>query len=326
MADTSVKCRSSNLSLAEPAIIPGLHRDNDPVTLSIRHGAAIELKDITTNVNTHLRAATPSAISSTAPPTESAWGSRKASSMTKPTSHGTNYSAGGYNGKRNGLITYAASSLSATHGSGSDTDREAQRDQDTLGMGSWAGLPPSPPVKGSNKRPKRSKKPPVVLIQHQRKDVAALQAEEEYIEEPNSADLKGKKYLRRRKTKLDNDANDLGLAEEGRAPLTTCRTLSPPLGRLRLIVVLISLMAIALTLGLATWGICNTSSKDLKHQMYRIKAILFGSISLVFTLTAIIMVAMRRVLTEVLLMALVEFLIGSMLLFEIGEFMEHQHP
>ncbi|KAF2493379.1 hypothetical protein BU16DRAFT_541076 [Lophium mytilinum] len=322
----SVKPPSSSLSLADPAIIPGLHRDNDPVTLSIRHGDAIELKDITTNVNTHLRAAEPSATTSTAPPTESAWGSRKASSMTKPTSHGTDHSAGGYNGKRNGMITYAASSLSATHGSGSDTDREAQRDQDTLGMGSWAGLPPSLPVQAANKRPKRSKKPPVVLIQHRRKDVEALQAEEEYTEEPNSVNLKGKKYLRRRKTRLDEDTNDLALAEEGRAPLTAPCTSSPPLSGIRLVVVLISLMAIALTLGLAAWGVCNTGSKDLKHQMYRIKAILFGSVSLVFTFTAIVMVAARRVLTEVLLMALVEFLIGSMLLLEIGDFMEHQYP
>jgi len=95
-----------------------------------------------------------------------------------------------------------------------------------------------------------------------------------------------------------------------------------PLSRLRICFITGFLGAIALTLSLAAWGISLTNQNH-KHQMYRNKAILFGSVTLIFAFTAIVMVAARRVLVEVLLMAVVEFLIGSMLLLEIGEFMEH---
>jgi hypothetical protein len=86
-----------------------------------------------------------------------------------------------------------ASSLSATHGSGSDTDREAHRYEDTFGIGDWAAEPstlPRPPTQKSKKRSKKSKKPEVVIEQHGRAAGAPLR-EEEVMEEPGSSQAKG---------------------------------------------------------------------------------------------------------------------------------------
>jgi hypothetical protein len=127
------------------------------------------------------------------------------------------------------------------------------------------------------------------------------------------------KYLRRRKTKFEDDVDDLDLAEEGGLRSKPHLASQQPLSRLRFVLIVASFLAIALTIILGGWGISRT-----RHQMYCVKPILFGSVTLIYVFTAIIMVAWRRVLTEILLMALVEFLIGSMLLFEIGEFMERR--
>ena len=51
------------------------------------------------------------------------------------------------------------------------------------------------------------------------------------------------------------------------------------------------------------------------------KAIILGTTIGVFMFTAGVMVAARRVLMEILLMALLEVFIGSVLLVEIGELM-----
>src|SRR5437016_2434148 len=126
----TISSSTSDTSLTVHPDIPGLHREYDPTTLSLRHDAAIELDRITSNINPHIHASTSIAASSSAVPTESIWSSRKASNVTKPTSNGTGYPVVGNNGKGKVAIVSASSSITATHGSGSDTEREAARDQD----------------------------------------------------------------------------------------------------------------------------------------------------------------------------------------------------
>ena len=77
------------------------------------------------------------------------------------------------------------------------------------------------------------------------------------------------------------------------------------------------IVAIFLTFGLSAWGISRTG----KSRMGCTKAIILGTTIGVFMFTAGVMVAARRVLMEILLMALLEVFIGSVLLVEIGELM-----
>lgn len=313
MAETTISSSTSDTSLTVHPDIPGLHREYDPTTLSLRHDAAIELDRITSNINSHIHASTSIAASSSAAPTGSIWSSRKASSVTKPTSNGTSYPVVGSNGKGKVAIVSASSSMTATHGSGSDTEREAARDQDFFGVGSWARASPLPIPKKPNKRPKKSKKP-VVIIHSDESD--------EIFEEPAPGTHqayyhtnKGAKYLRHRRINTDND--ELHLAEEGRVSETPVKSPPAPLSRSRIIAIAVLIVAIVFTFSLSAWGISRTG----KSRMGCTKAIILGATIGVFMFTAGVMVAARRVLMEVLLMALLEVFIGSVLLVEIRELM-----
>jgi hypothetical protein len=313
MAEATISSSTSDTSLTVHPDIPGLHREYDPTTLSLRHDAAIELDRITSNINSHIHASTSIAASSSAAPTESIWSSRKASSVTKPTSNGTSYPVVGNNDKGKVAIVSASSSMTATHGSGSDTEREVARDQDFFGVGSWARASPIPISKKSNKRPKKSKKPIVVIHGDE---------SNETFEEPAPGTHqayyytnKGVKYLRHRRINIDND--EFHLAEEGRISETPVKSPPAPLSRSRIIAIAVLIVAIILTFSLSAWGISRTG----KSRMGCTKAIILGATIGVFMFTAGVMVAARRVLMEVLLMALLEVFIGSVLLVEIGELM-----
>lgn len=312
MAETTISSSTSDTSLTVHPDIPGLHREYDPTTLSLRHDAAIELDRITSNINSHIHASTSIAASSSAAPTGSIWSSRKASSVTKPTSNGTSYPVVGSNGKGKVAIVSASSSMTATHGSGSDTEREAVRNQDFFGVGSWARAG-TIPIPKSNKRPKKSKKP-VVIIHSDESD--------EIFEEPAPGTHqayyhtnKGAKYLRHRRINTDND--ELHLAEEGRVSETPVKSPPAPLSRSRIIAIAVLIVAIILTFSLSAWGISRTG----KSRMGCTKAIILSATIGVFVFTAGVMVAAKRVLMEVLLMALLEVFIGSVLLVEIRELM-----
>ncbi|OCL04149.1 hypothetical protein AOQ84DRAFT_391748 [Glonium stellatum] len=313
MAATSISSSTSDISLTVHPDIPGLHREYDPTTLSLRHDAAIELDRITSNINNNVHASASRGASSSAAPTESIWSSRKASSVTKPTSNGTSYPVVDSNGKGKVAIVSASSSpsssMTATHGSGSDTER----DQDFACLGSWAGASSVPPPEKSNKRAKKPKKPNVI-IQNGKQDKALERPTSDTHEAHYVAD-RGQKYLRHRRINLDND--ELHLAEEGRVFEIPAKSPSAPLSHSRIVAIVVLIAAIVLTVSLSAWGVSRTGTSRIGCT----KAIIFSATIGIVIFTAGVMVAARRVLMEVLLMALLEVFIGSVLLVEIRELM-----
>jgi len=143
-----------------PAIILGNPRDDDPTTILLRHDALADLDDIVNDLHRYDRTS-PSTTSSTVP-TNSVFSSRRGSVTTKPTSKGTSYPIEYNKGKEKAVVTYA-SSLSATHGSGSDTEREVARDDALAGLGHWAGVSQTRTPKRKQIRPPRPKKPVVIV-------------------------------------------------------------------------------------------------------------------------------------------------------------------
>lgn len=204
--------------------------------------------------------------------------------------------------------------MSATHGSGSDTEREVVRDERLLGLGSWAGVAPARAPRKVNKHAKKAKKP-VVIVQHDG-PASVSEDEEESTEQVTYSNGKDAKYLRQRRNKTNDE---LGLAEEGGVSGKSTDSRPVPLSNPRIVAMVVFAIAILLTLSICTWAISHTG----KHRMGCTKGIILGATVLIFIFTAGLMVAARRVLMEVLLMALVEFLAGSVLLIEIGELMQH---
>jgi len=166
----SVAVASTMSDYAESSTAAMLSRYDDRMTAALRSEASLELEDIiqlqravspfhhvTSSVGT-----TPTAVFS----------SRKESNGTKPTSGGSSYPVEHHYGKGKAVATYA-SSLSATHGSGSEA--EAGQDNALVGIGDWTGDGPVAirPLKGTaraRKRPRANRcsrpKKPVVIIQH----------------------------------------------------------------------------------------------------------------------------------------------------------------
>lgn len=171
------------------AAILGQPRDDDPNTLLFRGQAPIELDDIVSNLNTNINTSH-SVASSSAAPTTSVFSSRKESSVTKPTSNGTSYPISGHDGKGKGTATYAPS-LSATHGSGSDTEREAVRNTELLGLGNWAGVEPIRQTRKTKKRPKK----PVVIIQTDRPRHVSDDEHDIITQQPDGRNGKSKRML-----------------------------------------------------------------------------------------------------------------------------------
>jgi hypothetical protein len=146
-----------------------LSRRDDHMSIALRSGGALELEDLVqlqriTSPNTETS-------SSVCTPT-SVFTSRDESSGTKPTSSGTSYPLESYRGKGKAVATYA-SSLSATHGSGSEA--EAEQDHALVGIGQWADEGPAttrPPKERSKARhrPRANRstkqKKPVIIVQH----------------------------------------------------------------------------------------------------------------------------------------------------------------
>jgi hypothetical protein len=125
--------------------------------------------------------------------------SRQPSVITRPTSYGTDYPAHGYNkeGKE------YAPSLSATHGSGSETEAEHNDPLGAtlFGAGAWSSSHKAQgqllrrhehaKVRFSKSLPHRVKKPPVVL--HQNTDIvsSAQPSKEQYVEAPLTSTMEG---------------------------------------------------------------------------------------------------------------------------------------
>jgi hypothetical protein len=169
---------------AESSTAAMLSRYDDRMTVALRSEGALELEDIIELQ----RAASPThdVPSSVGTIPTAVFSSRKESNGTKPTSGGTSYPLEHYRGKGKAVATYA-SSLSATHGSGSELDVEQEKA--LVGIGDWTGDGPVTPrpLKGAaraRKRPRanrcsRQKKPVIVIQQHRVPEYASSGEEEE---------------------------------------------------------------------------------------------------------------------------------------------------
>jgi hypothetical protein len=128
----------------------------------------------------------------------------------------------------------------------------------------------------------------------------------------------GKKYLRQRASKHDEDA--VRLAEEGQCSPTTphrieAKVKSLPRTRVYAVVGLVAVML--LTIALSAFGAHTTGKARLQYT----KVIVFIASALVSCLTVVAMLIARRALSEALLAGLLEFFFGFALLVELDDFM-----
>ena len=311
-----------------------LARHDDPMTVALRSEGVLGIDELI-----HLNRALsplPVVASSSGTLTSTVFSSRKESTGTKPTSAGTSYPVDGYKGKA--VATYA-SSVSATHGSGSEAEAEleALRDSALVGVGDWSA---DPPLKGSararkrprvNRRPKHKK--PVVIIQQEGTGSASSGDEGPAVakqvarrngkgtQHPRALSLQlslvsEAKYLRQRRHQAEHD--QLHLAEEGRVSEASASTPpAKPLSRARLHVLVGLVVAIVLTFALSTFAAHHTG----KGRMACTKAIIFAATVLLSCFTVLAMVVARRALQEALLAGLLESLVGFALVVEIHDFM-----
>ncbi|KAF2689837.1 hypothetical protein K458DRAFT_382964 [Lentithecium fluviatile CBS 122367] len=318
---------------AESSTAAMLLRCDDRMTIELRSDRALELEDIIRLQ----RAASPiHDVSSTigTPTTAGLRSSRKESSDTKPTSGGTGYPVHDYKGKGKAVAMYE-SSLSATHGSGSDA--EAEQENALVGIGDWTADGPitGRPLKGAararrrpraNRRPKSKK--PVIIIQHDVPDHASSGEDENpaatQVAVGNSK-VEPKCLIRRRSVKsVRSDQNRLALAEEGRVSQVVegdkaaCSRLSP----VRLYVLIAILVAIGLTLALSTFAARYTASHNVgKSRIACTKAVIFAATVVISGFSVLAMVVARRALQEALLAGLLQCLVGFALVIEIHDWM-----
>jgi hypothetical protein len=155
---------------AESSTAAMLSRYDDRMTAALRSETLLELQDIVQLQ----RATSPfhNVTSSVGTIPTAVFSSRKESNSTKPTSGGSSYPVDYHHGKGKAVATYA-SSLSATHGSGSEAD--AEQENALVGIGDWTGDDPvaTRPLKGTARTRKRPRaircsrlKKPVIIIQH----------------------------------------------------------------------------------------------------------------------------------------------------------------
>jgi hypothetical protein len=118
---------------AEPSIAAAFTRDNDPLTMALRCKGTFDLDDLV-----QARSLIGDTAASTSSASTGMFRSREASSGTKHTSIGTSYPLYDPEGKRRDTVNYS-SSLSVTHGSGSEAELEMEANQriDLIGTGSW---------------------------------------------------------------------------------------------------------------------------------------------------------------------------------------------
>lgn len=333
---------------AESSTAATILRNDDPLTLALRNGDALDIDDIARLD----RAMSPAYDASSLGTSSSAvFTAHDNSTITKPTSTGTPYPNNGYKGKGKAKASYP-SSLSVAYGSGSEA--EAQRNtvrRDALfAMGDWtAGDPvPTEPLKGSARaktrrrsdRHVKHKKPVVKIIQHGSTAPASSESDsvprgnDQVVTVAHAHDTTGKllhsvmasyllahsaaekKYLRRRATQHDED--QVRLAEEGqihRAPvyISPRRSLSPT--RAYLLAGLTVLMILTITLSF--YGARQTG----KGRIACTKEIVFGATVLLAFFIVLAMMVARRAVHEALLAGLLETVIGFTLLLELDDFM-----
>ncbi|KAF2468568.1 uncharacterized protein BDR25DRAFT_55893 [Lindgomyces ingoldianus] len=290
------------------------------MTRRLRAGGVLGINEIVYlhRVNSPLTVAS----SSTAPATTTVFSSHKESSGTKPTSAGTSYLV---NGKDQPVKEYA-SSLSASHGSGSDTELEAIQDNFLFGVGGQFvdGPRAARTLKGparTVKRPRAIRRPrakkPVVMI-HQNGGASASEDEHPAVNQVTRRDGRHEaKYLRQRRSIPDDQLN---LVEEGRVSESPALSLTlppKPLSRARFNTIVGLVIATVLTFVLSAFAAHYTG----KGRMRCTKGIIFSATAIISCFTVLAMVTARRALQEALLAGLLESFFGIALVVEIHDFM-----
>jgi hypothetical protein len=122
--------------LADAPSAAAFTRNDDPLTIALRCEGTLDFDDLV-RLN-QARSLANDMSMSTGSASTAVFSSHEASTATKPTSAGTSYPVYDPKGKSKATAIYP-SSLSATHGSGSESDLERESSQkiDLLGTGSW---------------------------------------------------------------------------------------------------------------------------------------------------------------------------------------------
>jgi hypothetical protein len=304
---------NSTSNYAESSTAALVSRDDDPMTVALRtKDSHIDLDEIV-RLN---RAASSShhTDSTVGTLTTSVFSSHKGSSGTKQTSAGTSYPIFG---QGNVVATYS-SSLSASHGSVSDTE---EKNQAFIGIGEWTGMNPIKGAVRSRKRQQADRLPkykkPVVIIQHDG-PYPASSDEDQYLTTENLSPRRSKEtqYLLRHTTKVGRGR--LTLAEEDLASQITekPRVAQQHLTRARIYLLAALSIATVLTFSLSTFTVYSTGKAHIAY----IKAIIFSATVLISVFTILAMIVGRRNLQEALQAGLLVFLIGFALVVEIREF------
>lgn len=294
-------------------------RNDDPFTVALRSQTEYplslnDLVDLNRAVpSSHDVPSTVGTLTTTVP------SSQKESSVTKPTSAGTSYIVDGYTDKGKGktLKTYA-SSLSATHGSGSEA--EAEQDNVLFGVGDQFE---SSTLRGAARARKRvqghkiSRPKKVPLVIHYGVPVPGSPKEGRGPDLKQNSRCSGKdtNYLRARKLKKPDDL----LTDEEHVSPSYERNPVRRFSRARLNVVIGLCVLIALIFGLSVFAAHHTG----KDRLACTKGIIFSATVLISICTVLVMILARRALQEALLAGLLEFAIGFALVIEIRDFMEH---
>ncbi|KAF2655186.1 hypothetical protein K491DRAFT_434064 [Lophiostoma macrostomum CBS 122681] len=156
--------RSTMTEYAESSTAAMYSRNEDAMSRALRSEGMLGMEEL---IDLHRHTSTsPIDASSAGTLTSTVFSSHKPSTITKPTSAGRSYA-----GKDKAIATYE-SSLSATHGSGSDSELETVQDNALTGVGDWAVDAGTRTLKGSaraRRRPRPTRRPkhkkPVVVIQ-----------------------------------------------------------------------------------------------------------------------------------------------------------------
>ncbi|KAL5394788.1 hypothetical protein PMIN06_006340 [Paraphaeosphaeria minitans] len=322
---------SSTAATADTSTV--LSRNDDPWTLALRSETEYPLSlDELVDLN-RAEARSHGFPSTVGTLTTTVLSSQKESSITKPTSAGTSYIVDGYTGKSKGKIvdgytckgkgkivkTYA-SSLSATHGSGSEA--EAEQDHVLLGVGDQFEGNTLRGAARARKRPRaerilRPKKVPLVI--HYDGPLHVFSEEDlDPVIKHTSRCSKEMKYLRTRRMKK---SGDMFADDEERVSPSEERNPAGRFSRGRLSAIIGLCVFIALTFALSVFAAHHTG----KGRLACTKGIIFSATILISMCTVLGMVLARRALQEALLAGLLEFVVGFALVIEIRDFMEHVH-
>lgn len=326
---------------AESSAAATILRTNDPLSQALRHGTALDIDGIA-RLN-RIVSSGPGDLSSVGTSSIGVFSSHEESTITKPTSTGTNLLS--YE-RRDKLKHDYASSLSGTHGSASEGDVEcrALRRNNLIAIGDWADTETehNRPLRGSARAKERQQvrrklkyKKPVVVIEQNNRVVGQSEKGSEYMATtPHSHSTtgrlsifqtlhftfidarQGKKYLRHRT--LKHDVDPVELAEEGQSqPTTSYKPKIKSLSRTRTYVVVGLGAMMILTVALSAYGAYHTG----KARMSCTKGIVFATTISMALFTVLAMLIVRRALSEALLAGLLEFAFGFALLVELDDFM-----